>query len=62
MADAELDVGGLNRTLKDLFSGAMGGIAQVLIGQWKSCLGLEMLLWSRVGHTKRSQFVVFYEH
>lgn len=32
MADAELDVGGLNRTLKDLFAGAMGGVAQVLLG------------------------------
>ena len=36
MADAERDGGGLNRTLKDLFAGAMGGIAQVLIGQ-SSC-------------------------
>jgi hypothetical protein len=32
MADAERDVGGLNRTLKDLFAGAVGGVAQVLIG------------------------------
>lgn len=32
MADAEQDLGGLNRTLKDLFAGAMGGIAQVLLG------------------------------
>ena len=35
MADAvvvESDVGGLTRTLKDLFAGAAGGIAQVLLG------------------------------
>lgn len=29
----ELEQGGLKRTLKDLFSGAVGGVAQVLIGQ-----------------------------
>ena len=34
MAEAELDAGGVNRTLKDLFAGAMGGIAQVLLGQY----------------------------
>ncbi|KAG9242794.1 mitochondrial carrier domain-containing protein [Calycina marina] len=35
MADvaAELDEGGLTRTLKDLFAGATGGIAQVMLGQ-----------------------------
>ena len=34
MADpaAELDEGGVVRTLKDLFAGAAGGIAQVLLG------------------------------
>jgi len=34
MTDAvtELEEGGLERTLKDLFAGATGGIAQVLIG------------------------------
>lgn len=32
MADAELDSGGLERTLKDLFAGAAGGVAQVLLG------------------------------
>ncbi len=32
MADVETDAGGLNRTLKDLFAGAMGGVAQVLLG------------------------------
>jgi solute carrier family 25 carnitine/acylcarnitine transporter 20/29 len=26
------DAGGLSRTLKDLFAGAVGGVAQVLIG------------------------------
>ena len=36
MADAaaELDEGGLVRTLKDLFAGAAGGIAQVLLGEF----------------------------
>jgi hypothetical protein len=32
----ELDQGGLNRTTKDLLSGAAGGIAQVLIGMCNS--------------------------
>ena len=36
MADAaaELDEGGIQRALKDLFAGAAGGVAQVLIGQF----------------------------
>lgn len=36
MADAaeELEAQGFQRTLKDLFAGAAGGIAQVLIGMW----------------------------
>ena len=33
MADVDLDAGGLKQTLKDLFAGAAGGIAQVLLGQ-----------------------------
>jgi hypothetical protein len=35
-ADHELEIpdqGGLNRMVKDLFAGAVGGVAQVLIGQ-----------------------------
>ena len=37
MADAaaELDEGGVVRTLKDLFAGAAGGIAQVLLGEFE---------------------------
>jgi hypothetical protein len=37
MADAVADVedGGLMRTLKDLFAGAAGGVAQVLLGMFK---------------------------
>ena len=37
MADAaaELDEGGVKRAVKDLFAGAAGGVAQVLIGQFK---------------------------
>ena len=36
MADAaaELDERGIKRALKDLFAGAAGGVAQVLIGQF----------------------------
>jgi hypothetical protein len=36
MADAaaEVENGGMARTLKDLFAGAMGGIAQVLLGEF----------------------------
>lgn len=35
MADAaaEMEEGGMVRTLKDLFAGAAGGIAQVLLGK-----------------------------
>jgi solute carrier family 25 carnitine/acylcarnitine transporter 20/29 len=35
MADAAADIeeGGLVRTLKDLFAGAAGGVAQVLLGE-----------------------------
>lgn len=42
MADiaAELDEGGLKRTLKDLFAGAAGGVAQVLLGESDFLLGL----------------------
>ncbi|KAI9797974.1 MAG: hypothetical protein M1833_005030 [Piccolia ochrophora] len=32
-AEAELEAGGVGRTLKDLFAGAAGGVAQVLLGQ-----------------------------
>ena len=37
MADAaaDLEEGGLTRTLKDLFAGASGGIAQVLLGAFE---------------------------
>ena len=33
MATSDLEAGGLKRTLKDLFAGAAGGVAQVLLGQ-----------------------------
>lgn len=33
MTELEVDSGGLTRTLKDLFAGAAGGVAQVLLGQ-----------------------------
>lgn len=42
MADVitEIEDGGLKRTLKDLFAGATGGIAQVLLGELlRSCAG-----------------------
>ena len=32
--DADLGSGGLQRTLKDLFAGAAGGVAQVLLGKY----------------------------
>jgi hypothetical protein len=32
-AVADIEEGGLTRTLKDLFAGAAGGIAQVLLGK-----------------------------
>ena len=37
MAEPELDAGGFKRTLKDLFAGAAGGVAQVLLGQYFLC-------------------------
>ena len=39
MADVQVDGGGLKRTLKDLFAGAAGGVAQVLLGQ---CFGVQL--------------------
>jgi hypothetical protein len=33
-AEQELQAGGFVRTLKDLFAGAAGGVAQVLLGQF----------------------------
>lgn len=53
MADtvAEIEEGGLKRTLKDLFAGATGGIAQVLLGElidshWreKSALAVSIMI------------------
>ena len=34
MGDAKVDASGLKRTFKDLFAGAAGGIAQVLLGEY----------------------------
>lgn len=31
---AEVESGGLERTLKDLFAGAAGGVAQVMLGEF----------------------------
>lgn len=44
MADAaaEMEEGGMVRTLKDLFAGAAGGIAQVLLGGF----GISLLRYS----------------
>lgn len=36
MAAPEEDEGSLVRSLKDLFAGAVGGVAQVLIGEYAS--------------------------
>lgn len=33
MADLDVEPGSLQRTVKDLFAGAAGGIAQVLLGK-----------------------------
>lgn len=32
MSELNIDTGGFKRTLKDLFAGAAGGVAQVLLG------------------------------
>jgi hypothetical protein len=35
---------GLQRTLKDLFAGAVGGVAQVLLGMWVACF-VRLVVW-----------------
>jgi hypothetical protein len=53
MADAaaDLEEGGLVRTVKDLFAGAAGGIAQVLLGEFKILFPwLDLLLLFILGH------------
>lgn len=34
MEETDVKTGNLTRTLKDLFAGAAGGVAQVLLGQY----------------------------
>ena len=34
MSELDVEAGGLKRTFKDLFAGAAGGVAQVLLGQY----------------------------
>ncbi len=46
MADVQVDAGGLKRTLKDLFAGAAGGVAQVLLGQYFHRSAVNELSWS----------------
>lgn len=51
MADALEEAkaaGGLKATLKDLFSGAVGGVAQVLIGTWSWSLAGGRWRWPPV--------------
>lgn len=47
MADiaAELEEGGFKRNLKDLFAGAAGGVAQVLLGEFSFVLESCGCLW-----------------
>ncbi len=61
MADADLEAGGLKQTLKDLFAGAAGGVAQVLLGKSSSvyvsaidlCSGFWVIFCveSKLGHS-----------
>jgi hypothetical protein len=53
-AGAELDEGGVVRTLKDLFAGAAGGIAQVLLGK---LLGAVLLFAPCISTTSTSSHV-----
>jgi uncharacterized membrane protein len=48
MADAANDIEehGFKRTLKDLFAGAAGGVAQVLLGMWDSISHVSSLSFS----------------
>ena len=52
-SDIKAEEGGLTRTLKDLFAGAAGGIAQVLLGQsvHEDCHGVCDLVLSRAADT-----------
>jgi hypothetical protein len=52
--DAELEKPevGLKRTLKDLFSGAVGGVAQVLLGESTIELALGFALNTNTRHCK----------
>ena len=52
MADVQVDAGGLKRTLKDLFAGAAGGVAQVLLGQYFHRSAVNESSWSLVGSKK----------
>ncbi len=49
-ASAEVEEGGMVRTLKDLFAGAAGGIAQVLLGEFSSWIQLCSPVQSFVHH------------
>ncbi len=40
----EFETGGAKQTFKELFSGAAGGVAQVLIGEWGFVLDVELSL------------------
>ena len=45
MSEIDGDTGGLKRTFKDLFAGAAGGVAQVLLGQYSADSGSQA--WRR---------------
>ena len=52
-SDTKTEAGGLTRTLKDLFAGAAGGIAQVLLGEytWRlSCSCFRAVCTERISY------------
>lgn len=52
-ADVEVEGQGVTQTLKDLFSGACGGIAQVLIGESPASLAFFSILALFFSHHPR---------
>ena len=50
MSNMEVEKGSLQRTLKDLFAGAAGGIAQVLLGKQRACRlkHLPVYIWGKL--------------
>lgn len=58
MSELDVETGGLKRTFKDLFAGAAGGVAQVLLGQYSGESG--SYAWRRSLATESLQLRFFH--